>query len=292
MNIHQSDPGILYSDVDPDPDRSCLLPNGGNQRIAGAFYHIASASGRQEEAVSFFVCRRPGSAGNRPFPIQDQDTGKGSSGDISLHLLHDPSVQIQLIHGKIIAVRNMGIAAPVPDNRDPPGDCQRLFNVQIALLPVFPHSSIIIYPIGHIGILLDLRDQNILSDGMDGSGLDKQHISLLHWYGMQNLQKRIFLDALRKFLYADLPFKSIVQKRFLPGVHHVPHLGLSVLSFIFQGIPVVRMHLNGQVVSGIDELGQNRKIPEPPAVGTQNFFPFRINILLQRLSRISAVGNY
>ena len=36
-------------------------------------------------------------------------------------------------------------------------------------LPVSAYSSIIIYPVGHIRILLDLRDQDIFADRVDRS---------------------------------------------------------------------------------------------------------------------------
>ena len=61
----------------------------------------------------------------------------------------------------------MRIFAAAPDDRDPAGHSQCLFNMQVALLAVLADSSVIIDAVSDIGILLDLSDQDALSDRVE-----------------------------------------------------------------------------------------------------------------------------
>ena len=57
---------------------------------------------------------------------------------------------------------------------------KRLFNMQIPLSALSVHAPVIVYPVGYIGVLLDFRNDNVLSDRMDRSRFDQKHIALLH----------------------------------------------------------------------------------------------------------------
>ena len=291
MDVHQADPRISSPDINADPHLGRLFPDCCDQGVAGTFDGIGSAPGREEKAVPLVISQFLPFVGNRALPVQDQDAGEGFLGNLSAQLLHHPSVQVQLIHRKIITVRRMGIAAVLSDNGNPVGNGKRLFDVQIPLFSVLSHPSVVIDPVGHVGILLDLRDQNVLSDGVDRAGFDEQHIPFLHRNRIQHFQERILPDPLRKFLLCDLPLESIVQKCVLSGIHHVPHLGLSVLAFIFQGITVVRMDLDGQVVPCIDEFCQDGEIPEPPAVRSQYLPSLSADIFRKRLPGICSISD-
>ena len=63
----------------------------------------------------------------------------------------------------------MGIAAVVLDDRNTPGDCQRLLNMQVTLFAVLADTAVIVDTVSDIGVLLDLGDQDVLADGMQGT---------------------------------------------------------------------------------------------------------------------------
>ena len=54
----------------------------------------------------------------------------------------------------------MGIAAFTLDQRHAVRHSQCLLNVKVPLFSVLAHASVIIDPVSHIGVLLDLRDQD------------------------------------------------------------------------------------------------------------------------------------
>ena len=104
----------------------------------------------------------------------------------------------------------MGVTAIILNDRNPVCNRKRLLYMQISLFPVFSDSAIIIYTIGYIRILLNLRDQNILSDRMDRSRLYKQYIAFLHRHRIQHLKKRILLNPSCKLFPADLFLESVI----------------------------------------------------------------------------------
>ena len=186
----------------------------------------------------------------------------------------------------------MGIAVLRPDQGDPVRHGQRLLDMQVPFLPVLPHSPVIIDPVSDIGILLDLRDQDILPDGVDGPRLDEEHIPFLHRDFVEHFCQCIVPDPLCELLPADLPLEPVIEKGSRSGFHYIPHLCLSVLAFIFQRISIVRVDLDGQVLLRVDELDEHRKIPEPPAVLPEDPFSFCPDIFFQRLSRPGAFRDH
>lgn len=128
----------------------------------------------------------------------------------------------------------MGITAPAFDQRHSVGNSDCLLYMQIALFPIFSHSPVIVNPISDIGILLYLRNQNILSDCMNRTRLYEQNISFLYWYCIEHFQKCVLLDPSCKFFFADFFFKSIIKKRFFSGIHYIPHFCFSILPFILR----------------------------------------------------------
>ena len=148
------------------------------------------------------------------------------------------------------------------------GDSQCLLDVQGAGLAVRPHSAIVVDPVGDVGILLHLRNDDALADGVQGSCRDEEHIALFHRHRIEYFGQRVFPDALGKFLFGNFMGKAVVQEGTRLGVQHIPHLGLAVLALVLQRVGVGGMHLNGQIVFCVNELGENGKLLEFPAVGT------------------------
>ena len=126
---------------------------------------------------------------------------------------------------------------------------------------------------------------------MDGPRFNKEHVPLLDRDGVEHLQKSVLLNALGKLLLADLPLEAVVQKGVGRGVHHIPHFGFAVLVLLRQGIAVAGVDLDGQVLSRVNKLDQDGKIPEPAAVGPQRLASVLLNILGQRLPRVGPVDD-
>ena len=55
---------------------------------------------------------------------------------------------------------------------------QRLFDMERAPVSAFVNPVIVIEPVGHVAALLDLGHQDTGTDGMHGSGLDKEDVVL------------------------------------------------------------------------------------------------------------------
>ena len=169
LEVDQADPGLGAADINTDPDGSRLLTDGGDQSIALAFYNISAAAGGQEEAVALLEGQGLAVIGNGSFAFHEQDADEGFLRDGTFHLLHEGAVQVQLINGKVIAVRHMGIAAVVLDDRNAPGDRQGLLDMQVTLFAVLADTAVIVDTVGDIGVLLDLGDQDVLADGVQGT---------------------------------------------------------------------------------------------------------------------------
>ena len=113
------------------------------------------------------------------------------------------------VYGKIRAAAQMRAKVPL-DGRTAIGHAEGLLHMELAGLAVGTQPSVIVDPVGDVGILLDLRDDQSGADGMEGSGLNKKHVPGLYGHTVQNLLQRPVLDPAGKLLPADLPFKTIV----------------------------------------------------------------------------------
>ena len=157
--------------------------------------------------------------------------------------------------------------------------------MQLPGLAVGAPPAVVIDPVGAVGVLLDLTDQDARPDGVDGAGLDEEHIPRAHLHLVEHLQHRVVLNALLELLLAHRAVHAKVEKR--PGltVHDDPHLRLAVLPLHPQGVLVAGVHLDGKRVLGVDELDEHREVPEGPGVFPQDFREL-LKILAQSQARM------
>ena len=113
----------------------------------------------------------------------------------------------------------------------------------------------------------------------------------MYRYGIKDFQQVVLLDPAGEFLLGDLLVEAVIEEGVLAGIHDIPHFRLAVLAFILQGIAVVRMDLDGQVVPGVNEFDQNRKFTKSPAMGSQDIRTVQIDVFFKALSGKFAVGN-
>ena len=116
--------------------------------------------------------------------------------------------------------------------------------MKIPLLTISVLTAIIINPVSHIGIFLDLRDQISFTNCMNGTRLDKKHIPFMNFNLVQNFQKGLILNSLLKLRLGNFTGKSIIQAGTFLAVHDIPHLRLAILTFILHGILIIRMYLD------------------------------------------------
>ena len=60
--------------------------------------------------------------------------------------------------------------------------------------------------------------------------------------------------------------KTRTQARSRLGVHDIPHLGFPPSAVPLGSQPIVGMHLDRQVLTGVDELHQQRELPSVPRI--------------------------
>ncbi len=180
--IHIYQPGLNLSarHIHRDSYGVCLFPDRGYQRFAFPFHLKFPGTRRQKKAVSLFKVYRFAAADNRSIPLHDQKMSERILRHHASRLSQHPSVQIQLIDGKIIAFYQMRGYRFISYQRNTVRHGKRLFNMQIPLSALSVHAPVIVYPVGYIGVLLDFRNDNVLSDRMDRSRFDQKHIALLH----------------------------------------------------------------------------------------------------------------
>ena len=186
----------------------------------------------------------------------------------------------------------MRVLAAALNDRNAAGHRQSLLDVQVALLAVLADATVIVHAIGYIGVLLDLGDQDPLADRVKGAGLDEQDVALFHGDSVEHLKQCVLLDPLSKFLSCDLLFETVIKECAFLSVENVPHLCFAILAFVLQRESVARVDLDRQVVLRVDELGQNRELPESAAMGSKHFHPLCFKIVPQGFSLVGSVHDY
>ena len=164
--------------------------------------------------------------------------------------------------------------------------------MKVPLFSVLADSSVIIDPVSDIGILLDLSNQDSFTDGVERSGLNKEHIALFDGHRVENLEKGILLDSAGKLLAGYFLLKPIVEESSLLRVEDIPHLCFAVLTFVLQGKTVAGMDLDRQVVLCVDEFGQDGKLAESSAVCAEHLHALSVQVFLQRFSGVWTVHDH
>ena len=155
--------------------------------------------------------------------------------------------------------------------------------MQFAWLSVQAQTSVIVDTIGHITALLHLGDQGTATDRMHATRRDKEDIPALDRILLQHLADGVILHPLPILILGDAGFEAAIELRLRECVHDIPHLRLAEATVTFHRQLVVRMHLHGEVMRGIDELHQQREGDSVHGIDhlTQQQFPVRTDQLVQ-----------
>ena len=131
--------------------------------------------------------------------------------------------------------------------------------------------------IGDVAGLLDFGKEATRADGMNTPGRQEEAVALLHRIARDGIDDGLFADHLLVLLGRDLLTESTEQGCIRLGRHEIPHLGLAALASLSVCNLIGGMHLNGEVVTGINELDEQRElIAKALVVGTADelFFQF------------------
>ena len=150
-------------------------------------------------------------------------------------------------------------------------------------------ATVVIEPVGDGAVLLGLQDQGVRLDGMHRPRIDLDEVSLPD----RHLPDQLLPSPLGHHvvqLVLRLRVVSDYEGGVFLAVHDVPALRLAQAAvLVLLGISVVGMHLDAQVVLGIDDLRQQRV----PVIGQ---VPEKLRMLRphlrQGLSLIAALADH
>ena len=133
-----------------------------------------------------------------------------------------------------------------------------LLNVKLSR-PAVLQSVIIVHTVGNIAVLLCLQDQKPALDGVDGSRINLDKISLFHRNLADKFAPASLVDHGGKLLFR-LRIVTDHERGVLGRIHNVPALRLAERTvFMFLCIGVIRVYLNTQIRLRIDDLCQKRE---------------------------------
>ena len=115
-------------------------------------------------------------------------------------------------------------------------------------------------PIRHIRRLLHLCQQDAATDGMYPPRRQIEHIASLDLMVGQYLRNSAVGNTLIVLSHLNLPFETRIEMSALIGLDDIPHLRLAHLPMFTHRHLVVGMHLDTQVLLGIDEFHQQGQL--------------------------------
>ena len=132
--------------------------------------------------------------------------------------------------------------------------------MELTVIAVLILTLEIIDTVGHIGGLLDLGNKAACTNGMDTTSRDKEYIALTDFITSQCIGNRVVLHHLLILFGGYLLFQTVVKLGAWCRFQNVPHLSLTTTFPLAMGRLVSRMYLDGQILTGIDEFNQQRKL--------------------------------
>ena len=154
----------------------------------------------------------------------------------------------------------VGLWTGIPVQRLAAKESERLLHMEFPLFSVLPDPFVVVQAVCQIGGLLDLGNEAARAQGMDGPGLDIIQIIPTDGNMIQALPDRPPVQCGSDRRLCHVPVEAVDDFRPFPRVQHIPHLGLAPLAFVGQGIVVVRMDLDGEILFRVNQLDQDRKL--------------------------------
>lgn len=107
--------------------------------------------------------------------------------------------------------------------------------------------------------LLYLCDKASGTDGVNATRRQEEHIARRHFITLENVHDSVIAYPFHILLCVNLLGETGIEASSLRGVDYVPHFGLAKRIVAFHSQLVVGMHLDRQVITGVDKLNQQRE---------------------------------
>ena len=127
-------------------------------------------------------------------------------------------------------------------------------------LAIHARTVIVVDAIGDIAGLLDLRQEDACTDGMNTTGREVEDIAGGNLMTCQHLGDGMVLYAFLIFFGGHLATETGIEIATGLSIEDVPHLALAHLTMDSLCHLVVGMHLDAEVFLGIDELNQKGQL--------------------------------
>ena len=121
-------------------------------------------------------------------------------------------------------------------------------------------SVVVVDAIGDIAGLLNLGQTDAATDGMDTTGREVEDITRVHLMACEGLDDGAIGYPLLVLLGGDVLLETGIEVGSGLGIEDVPHLGLAELVMLALGHLIVGVDLNGEVLTGIDDLGEDGEL--------------------------------
>ena len=164
---------------------------------------------------------------------------------------------VQQYVGDIDVIAVLGLVVGIDGIVNGPGS---QFGMQLAGLAVKTGAVIVEDAVGDIGGLLNLGQADAATDGMDTAGRKVEDVTLVDFMFGKDLGDGAVVDSLPIFLWCYLLPETGIETGTGLGIEDVPHLGLSVFVVLTLGHLVVGVYLYGEVLLGIDNLGEQGQL--------------------------------
>ena len=254
--------------------------------------------GGGEEGVAGGAGVRKASVRDLPLPFDDHDRQKARLGLRQIAR----AVHEVLRHGKVLALADDRLHEVRSHDRvvavERPGrdrvhieDVERLFDVQLPLVAVLVAAAVVVQPVGDVGGLLHFADKAPRADGVYRPCRQEVGIPLLDGYAVQNLHQRIVRDAPAELPRRDVAVEPDIDAGVLVCVEDVPHLALAVLPLHRERVLVGGVHLDGQILLGVDELDHDGELLVPLRLPAQLIFADGFDIFGEGHARELALGD-
>ena len=132
--------------------------------------------------------------------------------------------------------------------------------MEFTRLAIHARTVIVVDAIGDIAGLLDLRQEDASTDGMNTTGREVEDIARGDLMTCQHLGDGMVLYAFLIFFGGHLPTETGIEIATRLSIEDVPHLALAHLSMDSLCHLVVGMYLDAEVFLGIDELHQKGQL--------------------------------
>ena len=174
--------------------------------------------------------------------------------------LHHTDTEIGRVNNQYSLVRTIGIfCAIIVYHMKIQCLCRHLC-VKLTWFPIHAWTVIVKDPVGDIGRLLYLGQQNTSTNSMNTTGREVKDITRFHLVVSKDFGYGSIFDALLVLVGCDLLLEACIEVGTIISLDDIPHLGFSHLTMLSQSHFIVWMYLNAQVLFSIYELYQQRQL--------------------------------